>query len=193
MADLVTKPCELAGQEADSPIHFRLSKLIIFGFVFGLLALLGWGLVQVNSSQVDAGMAPDFTITSFEGETITLSDLRGQVVIINFWASWCPPCREEAPYLEATWRKYQDQGVVFIGVDYVDTEKEALAYIEEFGITYFNGRDLGTRISQDYRMDGVPETYYVAKNGELRGVKIGPLAPPELDEKIEELLAEQFP
>lgn len=169
MADLVTKPCELAGQEADSLIHFRLSKLIIFGFVFGLLALLGWGLVQVNSSQVDAGMAPDFTITSFEGETITLSDLRGQVVIINFWASWCPPCREEAPYLEATWRKYQDQGVVFIGVDYVDTEKEALAYIEEFGITYFNGPDLGTRISQDYRMDGVPETYYVAKNGELRG------------------------
>ncbi len=193
MADLVTKPGELAGQEADSPSHFRLSKLIIFGFVFGLLALLGWGLVQVNSSQVDAGMAPDFTITSFEGETITLSDLRGQVVIINFWASWCPPCREEAPYLEATWRKYQDQGVVFIGVDYVDTEKEALAYIEEFGITYFNGPDLGTRISQDYRMDGVPETYYVAKNGELRGVKIGPLAPPELDEKIEELLAEQFP
>jgi cytochrome c biogenesis protein CcmG/thiol:disulfide interchange protein DsbE len=181
------------GKRQTHRIHFRLSKLIIFGFVFGLLALLGWGLVQVNSSQVDAGMAPDFTITSFEGETITLSDLRGQVVIINFWASWCPPCREEAPYLEATWRKYQDQGVVFIGVDYVDTEKEALAYIEEFGITYFNGPDLGTRISQDYRMDGVPETYYVAKNGELRGVKIGPLAPPELDEKIEELLAEQFP
>jgi len=193
MADLVTKPGELAGQEADVPNRFRLSTLVIFGFVFGLLALLGWGLVQVNSGQVDSGMAPDFTITSFEGETITLSDLRGQVVIINFWASWCPPCREEAPYLEATWRKYQEQGVVFIGVDYVDTEKEALAYIEEFDITYFNGPDLGTRISHDYRMDGVPETYYVAKNGELRGVKIGPLAPPELDEKIEELLAEQYP
>lgn len=193
MADLVTKPGELAGQEADSPNRFRLSTLIIFGFVFGLLALLGWGLVQVNSGQVDSGMAPDFTITSFDGETITLSDLRGQVVIINFWASWCPPCREEAPYLETTWRKYQNQDVVFIGVDYVDTEKEALAYIEEFGITYFNGPDLGTRISHDYRMDGVPETYYVAKNGELRGVKIGPLAPPELDEKIEELLAEQYP
>ena len=193
MADLVTKPGELAGQEADVPNRFRLSTLVIFGFVFGLLALLGWGLVQVNSGQVDSGMAPDFTITSFEGETITLSDLRGQVVIINFWASWCPPCREEASYLETTWRKYQEQGVVFIGVDYADTEKEALAYIEEFDITYFNGPDLGTRISHDYRMDGVPETYYVAKNGELRGVKIGPLAPPELDEKIEELLAEQYP
>lgn len=80
--------------------------------------------------------------------------------------------------------------MVFIGVDYVDTEKEALAYLEEFDITYFNGPDIGTH---DYRMDGVPETYYVAKNGELRGLKIGPLSAPELDAKIEELLAEQYP
>ncbi|MGB3717124.1 MAG: TlpA disulfide reductase family protein, partial [Candidatus Promineifilaceae bacterium] len=112
---------------------------------------------------------------------------------INFWASWCPPCREEAPYLESTWRKYQDKGVFFIGVDYADAEKEALAYIDEFDITYFNGPDLGTRIAQVYRMDGVPETYYVAKNGELRGTKIGPLFPPELDQRIEELLAEPYP
>ena len=195
MAEIVTKPVQDAEDlESDRPSRrFKWSTFITFGLVFGLLALLGWGLVQVNLGQVDSGMAPDFTITSFEGETITLSELRGQVVIINFWASWCPPCREEAAYLEATWRKYQDQGVVFIGVDYVDTEKEALAYMEEFDITYFNGPDLGTRISHDYRMDGVPETYYVAKNGELRGVKVGPLASPELDEKIEELLAEQYP
>lgn len=195
MAEIVTKPVHDAEVlESDRPSRrFKWSTFITFGLVFGLLALLGWGLVQVNLGQVDSGMAPDFTITSFEGETITLSELRGQVVIINFWASWCPPCREEAAYLEATWRKYQDQGVVFIGVDYVDTEKEALAYMEEFDITYFNGPDLGTRISHEYRMDGVPETYYVAKNGELRGVKIGPLSAPELDEKIEELLAEQYP
>ncbi|GJM42721.1 MAG: hypothetical protein DHS20C20_30030 [Ardenticatenaceae bacterium] len=195
MAEIVTKPIQ--GEEAvvsDEPARrLQFSTFITFGLVLGLLALLGWGLVQVNLGQVDSGMAPDFTITNFEGESITLSELRGQVVIINFWASWCPPCREEAAYLEATWRKYQDMGVVFIGVDYVDTEKEALAYMEEFDITYFNGPDLGTRISHDYRMDGVPETYYVAKNGELRGVKIGPLSAPELDEKIEELLAEQYP
>jgi cytochrome c biogenesis protein CcmG/thiol:disulfide interchange protein DsbE len=72
----------------------------------------------------------------------------------------------------------------------VDTEPEALAYIQEFDITYANGPDLGTRISQSYAIKGVPETYYVAKNGELRGVKIGPLSEPELDQKIELLLAE---
>lgn len=170
-----------------------LSTILVYAAVAGLLLLLGWGLVKVNSGQVDSGLAPDFTITGFEGETITLSELRGRPVIINFWASWCPPCREEAPYLEATWRKYKDLGVVFIGVDYADTESKALEYIEEFDITYFNGPDLGTRISQAYRMDGVPETYFVAKNGELRGVHVGPLYPPKLDEKIEELLAEEYP
>lgn len=169
-----------------------LTRLLIYAVLLGLLTLLGWGLVKVNSGQVDSGMAPDFTLASFDGETLTLSELRGQVVIINFWASWCPPCREEAAYLEATWRKYQDQGVFFIGVDYADTESQALAYIDEFDITYFNGPDIGTRISQDYRMDGVPETYFVAKNGELRGVHIGPLKAPQLDEKIEELLAEDY-
>jgi len=169
-----------------------LGTVLIYAFVLGVLGLLGWGLMKVNSGQRESGMAPDFTLTSFDGESVTLSGLRGQVVIINFWASWCPPCREEAPYLESTWRKYQDQGVFFIGVDYADTEKEALAYIDEFGITYFNGPDVGTRIAQDYRMDGVPETYFVAKNGELRGTKIGPLFPPELDQRIEELLAETY-
>ena len=178
--------------EAQPQRRFPFGTIIAYTLILGLLGLLGWRLVKVNSGQVDSGMAPDFTITSFEGETITLSELRGQVVIINFWASWCPPCREEAPYLEATWRKYKDQGVVFIGVDYADAISKALAYIDEFDITYFNGPDVGTRISQMYNMDGVPETYYVAKNGELRGVKIGPLFPPELDQKIDELLAEPY-
>jgi cytochrome c biogenesis protein CcmG, thiol:disulfide interchange protein DsbE len=183
---------EVAGEEAKEARAWLVTALI-YAAVAGLLLLLGWGLMKVNSGQVDSGMAPDFTLTSFDGETITLSELRGQVVIVNFWASWCPPCREEAAYLEATWRKYQDRGVVFIGVDYADTESKALAYIVEFDITYFNGPDIGTRISQAYRMGGVPETYFVAKNGELRGMHIGALKPPELDDKIEELLAEQYP
>ncbi len=190
MTDLTTDSITVATKKRPWPSW--LGTVLIYAFVLGVLGLLGWGLMKVNSGQRDSGMAPDFTLTSFNNETVTLSELRGQVVVINFWASWCPPCREEAPYLESTWRKYQDQGVIFIGVDYADTEKEALAYIDEFDITYFNGPDVGTQISQDYRMDGVPETYFVAKNGELRGTKIGPLYPPELDQRIDELLAEPY-
>jgi cytochrome c biogenesis protein CcmG/thiol:disulfide interchange protein DsbE len=81
--------------------------------------------------------------------------------------------------------------VTFIGVDWVDTEREALAYIDEFDITYINGLDLGTRIAQAYRIQGVPETYFVDKAGRLHGMHIGPLYPPELDNRIEELLDEQ--
>ena len=171
----------------------RTGLIITFAIVLALLGLLAWGLKKAQAGPVESGMAPNFTLKSFDGHTLTLSELRGQVVIINFWASWCPPCREEAAYLEATWRKYKDKGVVFFGVDWVDTEKEALAYMKEFDLTYFNGPDIGTRIAQAYNIQGVPETFYVAKNGELRGVHIGPLKSPELDDKIDELLAERYP
>jgi cytochrome c biogenesis protein CcmG/thiol:disulfide interchange protein DsbE len=127
MSDL-TQETVTAKQE--TPARKRsLGSIVAFVLILSLLAILGWRLVDVNRGQVESGLAPEFSLTNFEGETVTLSQFRGQVVIVNFWASWCPPCREEAPYLEATWRKYKDDGVVFIGVDYADTEVKALAYL----------------------------------------------------------------
>lgn len=178
---------------SSSPHSKKTGLIVTFAVILALLAVLAFGLKKVQAGPLSSGPAPDFTLTEFDGSTLTLSELRGKVVIINFWASWCPPCRQEAPYLEETWRKYKDQGVVFIGINWVDTQKEALAYIDELDITYFNGPDLGTRIAQAYNIQGIPETFYVAKNGELRGVHIGPLIAPQLDQKIEELLAEQYP
>ncbi len=182
--------------EDKKPFSYFLGKvlppILAYGLLAALLILMGWGLVKAQSGPIDRGMAPDFTLESFDGEKLNLSDLRGQVVVINFWASWCPPCPEEAEYLEHTWREYQDEGGVFIGVKYVDTRREALEFMDEFSITYFNGPDLGTRISQQYNLQGVPETFFIAKNGELRGVKIGPLYPPELTDWIDELLAEYY-
>jgi cytochrome c biogenesis protein CcmG/thiol:disulfide interchange protein DsbE len=179
--------------ETPKPSRKNWGVVIAIAVVTALLGLLAWGLIQSGRGQVDSGVAPDFTLADFDDKEITLSELRGQVVIINFWASWCPPCREEAAYLEQTWRKYKDQGVVFIGVDYVDTKKAALAYMAEFDLTYFNGPDLGTRIAQAYNIKGVPETFYVDKNGILRGMHVGPLSSPILDEQIESLLAETYP
>ena len=182
-----------AAKKPVRPGWLRGGAIVTFSIVLALLGLMAWGLNKARTGPIQSGRAPDFSITGFDGREVTLSELRGQVVIVNFWASWCPPCREEAAYLEQTWRKYKDRGVVFIGVDYVDTEVEALAYIQEFDITYLNGPDLKTRISQAYNIQGVPETFFIAKNGELRGMHIGPLVPPQLDDKIEELLAEPYP
>ncbi len=188
-----TEELSLASDELSVSKVRSLPRVFAFSILLSILGLMGWGLSRVYSGPRSTGPAPDFTLQTFEGEEITLSNLRGQVVVINFWASWCPPCREEAAYLESAWREHRDRGVIFLGVDYIDTETEALAYIAEFDITYPNGPDLGTRISQAYRIQGVPETFYVGKDGTLRGVKIGPLVAPELDEKIEELLAEAYP
>jgi cytochrome c biogenesis protein CcmG/thiol:disulfide interchange protein DsbE len=193
MDDINDQPKIPTKEKMGRRLGFRLSIFLTFGLLIAFLALIGWGLVRAQRGQVQSGQAPDFTLTTFDNRQIMLKDLRGKVVVLNFWASWCPPCRLEAPYLEQTWRKYKDKGVVFIGVDYVDTEQNALAYIKEFDITYFNGPDLGTRISQAYGIKGVPETYYIGKNGALHGVKIGPLESPELDEKINQLLGENYP
>ncbi len=173
-----------------SPAKRSLGLTLAYIMLFFLLGVIAWRMSQNTGEPINEGLAPDFSLTDFNGQTIILSELRGQVVVINFWASWCLPCRDEAPYLEKTSQKYEDQGVVFIGIDYLDTESEALAYIEEFEITYFNGPDLRTDISQDYNIQGIPETFVIDQNGEIRYVHIGPLFSPTLDQKIEMLLAE---
>jgi cytochrome c biogenesis protein CcmG/thiol:disulfide interchange protein DsbE len=144
--------------------------------IFALLALLAVGLLRNDEAPVMVGeTVPDFTLTTFEGEQIRLEDLKGKVVVLNFWASWCKPCEEEAADLETAWRIYQPRGdVVFLGVDYVDTETEAMAYLEKFDITYPNGPDLRTKISQAFRIRGVPETYIIDQEGKLAAFKISP-------------------
>ena len=167
-------------------------QIAIFALVLGLLALVAFQMRRngpLAAGPVGVGeKAPLFEITTFDGQTLKLADLRGQVVVVNFWASWCIPCEQEAAELENTWRRYKDKGVVFIGVDYVDTETAAKAFLQRFDITYPNGPDLGTRISQAYRIKGVPETYVVDKTGRLVSVKIGPFQQGEMAGVIEPLL-----
>jgi cytochrome c biogenesis protein CcmG/thiol:disulfide interchange protein DsbE len=153
-------------------------RILVWVGLLALLALLALGLRRSQQGPVqDGDTVPNFALTTFEGETINLTDLQGKVVVLNFWASWCTPCEQEAADLEAAWRDYQPGGeVVFLGVDYVDTEPEALSYLKKFDISYPNGPDLGTRISQAFRIRGVPETYIIDQDNVLRYTQIGPFA-----------------
>jgi cytochrome c biogenesis protein CcmG/thiol:disulfide interchange protein DsbE len=171
----------------------------IIVIVVGLLLLLGFfavvavNLQNIESTDLAGRAAPDFTLPlfdQFEEEEITLSDLRGQVVLVNFWASWCVECYKEADLLEQGWRDYQDDGVVFIGVDYLDTEKEGLAYMEKYNITYPSGPDIGDKISKDYAITGVPETFIIDKDGNIAHVQIGPITKAQLYGLLDKLLAQ---
>lgn len=171
--------------------NFSVGALAAWIAIFALLALLAFGLLRNQEGPVTIGeTAPDFTLTTFEGEQISLEDLKGKVVVLNFWASWCKPCEEEAAELETAWRIYQPGGeVVFLGVDYVDTETQAMVYLEKFDVTYPNGPDLRTQISQAFRIRGVPETYIIDKDGKLAAFKISPfLSLAEIQGMIDPLL-----
>lgn len=175
----------------------RWLQILIFALVIGVFGFFAFGLKARGEVQPGSGQAPDFTLNTFDGQQIKLSDLKGKVVVINFWASWCVPCRDEAPFLQKTYVSYKDKGVVFLGVDWVDPEPDAKAYIKEFGITYPNGPDLGSSISPLYRIKGVPETYFVGKDGLLHGNSLGPIGPnssymteAQFTQKLDQLLAQ---
>lgn len=149
--------------------------ILVWVFVIGLLIVVGLGLLRAQQGPIGIGKrVPNFTLMTFDGEQYSIEDYRGQIVLVNFWASWCKPCEQEAAELEQAWRKFKDQGVMFLGVDYVDTETEAMTYLTKFDISYPNGPDLGTKISQAFRIRGVPETYIVGRDGTIVDIKISP-------------------
>ncbi|MBC8249459.1 MAG: TlpA family protein disulfide reductase [Anaerolineales bacterium] len=160
---------------------------IIATVTIGFLLILGYGLRPQFASPLGAP-APDFTLSLFDGGELSLADLRGSVVVVNFWASWCSPCRDEAPVLERVWREYKDKDVVFVGVDFKDVTTKAMAFIEEFDITYPNGPDPYNRISGAYHITGVPETFLIAQDGRLIEWYIGPITETSLRAALEELL-----
>jgi cytochrome c biogenesis protein CcmG, thiol:disulfide interchange protein DsbE len=158
------------------------AQILIWVFLIGLLAIVAMGLRRAQQGTVQPGQKiEDFSLPLYSGyqldgkSEVRLEDLRGKVVVLNFWASWCKPCEQEAAEMQKAWEAYEPTGkVVFLGADYVDTEPNARVYLKKFGINYANGPDLATKISQYFRIKGVPETYFIDQEGVLRYVQVGP-------------------
>ena len=125
-------------------------------------------LTPTPAQRVDLGSgrsAPQLAVTLFNGEELRLSDLKGKVVVLNFWASWCPPCRWEMPAFERMWQEYRDQGVVFVGVAISDAEEDAQAFARKIGVTYPVGLDATGRAARDFRVFGLPTTFLIDRDG----------------------------
>ena len=170
--------------------------LYIIGTVIIVMSVLVVGLSLGNGPELikpppttvqDLGPAPDFTIDILDGGEKSLRDYRGKPVVVNFWASWCGPCREETPDLVKLHKKYADR-VDFVGIIYQDEEGAVRRFIKEFGIGYENGMDARGQASAAYKITGVPTTFVIDAQGGLRARWLGAIPPEVLTSYIEGVL-----
>jgi cytochrome c biogenesis protein CcmG/thiol:disulfide interchange protein DsbE len=157
--------------------------------VAGLLALLYYGLtterIQTGVAPRANSEAPDFSLQTFDGKTIRLADLRGKAVVLNFWASWCIPCKDEQPTLEALSQRFGPAGVTFVGVNIQDTRPDALDFMAQYHVSYPMVVDPAGKVYIDYGVVGVPETYVVDRNGRIQRKIVGPIDASQLAATLE--------
>ncbi len=159
-----------------------------------VLALLAYGFRTdpraIPSPLVDRPAA-QFALRTFDGQPLGLDALAGKVVVLNFWASWCyPACYEEAPTLERGWERYKDRGVVMLGVNVQDKEEPARKFLAQFGHTFPNAPDPGGRVSVDYGVYGVPETFFIDRKGRIRAKHVGAITDDVFRTQVDRLLGE---
>jgi cytochrome c biogenesis protein CcmG, thiol:disulfide interchange protein DsbE len=175
--------------------------VIVIVLTAALAGLFAYGVFapryerDVASPRLDREM-PDFRLETFPryfadyGSTVSLSEFAGKPVVVNFWASWCrPACYNEAPHLEAAWRSYGDR-VQFVGVGVQDPEPQAEAFLDLFNFTFPSGKDPNMRVSIDYGVHGLPETFFIRGDGTLKHRHIGEISEGELIRRVEALLDE---
>ncbi|HUV43418.1 MAG TPA: TlpA disulfide reductase family protein [Dehalococcoidales bacterium] len=157
-----------------------------------LLAILTLGLQACGSESgpASSGMAeldkpaPDFTLKDLDGNTVRLSDLRGKVVFLNFWATWCPPCRAEMPDIEKVHRKYRDRDVVVLGIDLRESVSTVRAFIGEGGYTWTFLLDTTGKVGSMYQVRGIPASYFIDRKGVIRAVAIGAMTGQAMEAKL---------
>jgi cytochrome c biogenesis protein CcmG/thiol:disulfide interchange protein DsbE len=181
---------EAAHGRAGRPRWFLLGTLAA---VIGLLAsLFAFGLGRDPNVLIPVNIgkpAPAFAAQTLDGtQTITLANLRGQVVVLNFWASWCVDCRVEEPSLSQAWDRYRDHGVVVVGMSYQDAPSHARAYAREMGMGWPLVTDPGSRTAIAYGVSGAPETFLIGADGTIQGKTAGPVTYSVLSDQIAGLL-----
>ena len=193
-------------QAGRSKLRFSRRTVVILAVsipVLALLAILAWasvtsgparGGLAVNDSfvelDVEAEAAPDFTLALMDGGELSLADLRGKLVMMDFWASWCPPCRDEAPVLAQVYGEYRDKGVEFVGVNLWDQPGEADLFVQQEGHQYPNGIDEEGKIAISFGVRGIPEKFFLSREGMIVRKFSGPMDEEKLRGILDTMLLE---
>ena len=172
-------------------------QVVAIGLVVLLLGLLAWRVTHDESGNPAAAfergerpVAPRFTLDRMdEGGELELVSLRGQVVVLNFWAAWCDPCKKEMPRLERAWQRYRNRGVTFVGVNTTDFSGDAQRFLRRYGVTFPNVRDGNGRVLARYGGLPIPWTYFVGRDGRIVGYIRGEVTEPALEDGLRQALA----
>lgn len=155
--------------------------LIIFAFV----SVTSFIALSMSIASSDLPKAKDFTLSTIQGDKeISLEDYKGKAVVINFWATWCGPCREEMPLLQEEWEKHKEDNIEFIGIDVMDDKNLASELVEEMGITYTNLHDPNGKVSNQYGVIALPATFFINKDGQVVVKNYGPFLGKEGEKKF---------
>ena len=180
--------------------------IVVFSAVpiVALFVLLGWAVARsggnpgefgINSKfgevSIESRLAREFANEGLDGHEVSLSELRGSVVMLDFWSSWCPPCRQEAPVLAQLYREYDGRNVKFVGVAIWDDPEDVARYVREFGLIYPNVLDERGRIAIDYGVRGIPEKFFIDSEGNLVRKFVGPISAQKLRDALDGLLASE--
>lgn len=183
----------VSGARRLSPLRVTAIVLVVVG-VLALAALLALGLEnrspvtgRSGATRIDKP-APQINMPLYGGGSMTATDYAGKPVVVNFWASWCGPCKQEAPIFERLSREYRERGVMFIGVNIQDAESDAEAYLREYDITYPNGKDDDGSISIDYGVIGIPVTFFIGRDGIVQRRWAGVMRETQLRQWTDELV-----
>ena len=165
------------------PRVLQISTFLLIAFFIGILGLSIIGKKNNNNpvSPLIGKQFPDYEIQLFNGNKLSISNLKGNVILINFWASWCSPCKEEFPALEASWLKHKDKQVVFLGINVLDERNHAKQYLQTYKSNYPNGVDSDGSIAVDLGVAGVPETFFINEKGIIIDKYVGPLSEEIID------------
>jgi len=170
-------------------------RWIIPAAVVPVLVLLAYGF-WTNPREIPSPLlgrpAAPFALTTFDKAPLTLQDLRGKVVLINFWASWCPPCRDEMPVLVEAYRAHKDSGLIILAVNGRDQETSTRAvrrFVAEFQMSFPVLLDEHGDVRKRYRLRGLPTSVFIGADGLVRGVIIGPFTPPAFETHLDEILS----